>query len=78
MRDGDEDRGLVDVKIQEAGVDGLPAGIFVKDQSNFGVFDDRSYFVAFATYNIDKSELDLWACGDNANGSQSMRHEPRF
>lgn len=77
-RDGEEDRGLIDIKVQEADFDGLPAGIFVKGQSNFGTWDDRSYFVAFATYHLGKSELDLWACGDNANGSQSMRHEPRF
>lgn len=78
MRDGKEDKGLVDIDIQEAGFDGLPAGMFIKGHSNFGTFDDRSYFVAFATYHISKGELDLWACGDNANGSQSIRHEPRF
>jgi hypothetical protein len=77
-RDGEEDKGLIDIKVQEADFDGLPAGIFIKGQSNFGTLDDRSYFVAFATYHLGKGELDLWACGDNANGSHSMRHEPRF
>jgi hypothetical protein len=78
MRDGKEDRGLVDIKVQEANLDGLPAGIFIKGQSNFGMFDDRSYFIALATYHLGKSELDLWACGDNANSPRSMRHKPRF
>ncbi len=77
-RDGEEDKGLIDIKVQEADFDGLPAGIFIKGQSNFGAADDRSYFVAFATYHIGKGELDIWACGDNAKGSYSMRHEPRF
>ncbi|WPZ04271.1 hypothetical protein T8S45_01695 [Blastomonas marina] len=78
MRDGEEDRGLIDIKVQEADFDGLPAGIFIKGQSNFGMFDDRSYFVAFATYHLGRGELDIWACGDNANSAQSMRHKPRF
>lgn len=77
-RDGKEDRDLIDIKVQEANFDGLPAGMFIKGQSNFGTADNRSYFVAFATYHLGMNELDLWACGDNANGSQSMRHEPRY
>ena len=76
MRDGEEDRGLIDIKVQEANFDGLPAGIFIKGQSNFGMFDDRPHFVAFATYRLGKGELDLWACGDNQG--PSIRHEPRF
>lgn len=78
MRDGEEDKSLIDIKVQEANFDGLPAGIFIKGQSNFGSFDSRSYFVAFATYDLENSELDLWACGDNANGVSSIRHEPKF
>lgn len=78
VRDGDEKRDLIDIKVQQADFDNLPAGIVIQGQSNFGMFDDRSYFVAFATYHMRTRELDLWACGDNANGSQSMRHEPRF
>lgn len=78
MRNGEEDRNLVDIKIQEADIDDLPAGIFIKGQPQFYWLDHRSYFVAFATYRISQSELDLWACGDNGNSDGSFRHEPRF
>ena len=78
MRDGEETRELIDISVQEAGWDDLPGGIFVKGQSNFGSFDSRSYFVAFASYHIANDDLDLWACGDNAAGDQSMRHRSRY
>jgi hypothetical protein len=63
-----EDRGVIHIKIQEAGWDGLPGGIFIKGQSRSDGIDDRSYFVAFATYHVALEELDLWACGNNAGG----------
>ncbi|MDG5750774.1 hypothetical protein P8R33_06640 [Qipengyuania sp. XHP0211] len=78
MRDGEENRELIDISVQEAGWDDLPGGIYVKGQSNFGFFDSRSYFAAFATYHIANDDLDLWACGDNAAGDQSIRHRSRY
>jgi hypothetical protein len=78
MRDGEENRELVSIRVQEAGWDGLPGGIFVKGQSNFGLLDSRSFFVAFADYHIANDDLDLWACGDNAAGDSSIRPEPRY
>ncbi len=77
-RDGEEIKGLIDVSIQEAGWDDLPGGIFIMGQPEFYSFDSRSYFVAFATYHIENEDLDLWACGDNAAGRNSLRGEPRY
>ena len=78
MRDGKENRELISVRVQEAGWDDLPGGIFVKGQSNFASFDSRSYFVAFANYHIANDDLDLWACGDNAAGDDSIRHNSQY
>ncbi|NMW32323.1 hypothetical protein HKD42_09650 [Altererythrobacter sp. RZ02] len=78
MRDGKEIRELIDIRVQEAGWDDLPGGIIIKGQSNFGSFDSRSYFVAFANYHIANDDLDLWACGDNAAGANSIRHKSRY
>ncbi|WP_423602017.1 hypothetical protein [Sphingomonas sp. MS122] len=75
-RDGKIDRNLVDIKVQEAGIDGLAAGRFTLAPSTSGTFDDRSYFVAFATYKISRAALDLWACGQNVG--DSVRHEPIY
>ena len=78
MRDGEETRELVSVRVQEAGWDDLPGGIFIKGQSNVGFLDSRSYFLAFANYHIANDDLDLWACGDNAAGGNSIRHDSRY
>ncbi|MEP3225408.1 MAG: hypothetical protein ABJO01_05495 [Parasphingorhabdus sp.] len=78
MRDSEEVRELIDIKVQEADWDGLPAGIFVKGQPKSFSFDDRSYFIAFATYHVANDDLDLWACGDNAAGDSSVRHDARY
>lgn len=78
MRSGEEVRELIDIKVQEADWDGLPAGIFVKGQQKSYAFDSRSYFNAHATYHVANDDLDLWACGDNAAGDSSIRHDPRY
>lgn len=75
-RDGKIDRNLVDIKVQEAGIDGLAAGRFILGPLTSTTFDDRTYFVAFATYNISRNALDLWACGPNSG--DSVRHEPIY
>ncbi|GAA0505169.1 hypothetical protein GCM10009532_31100 [Microbacterium aurantiacum] len=75
-RDGKVLRDFIDVKVQEAGVDGLPAGRFVEDAKVQPRFDDRDYFVAFATYTVRGDALDLWSCGRNIGGS--IRHKPIF
>ena len=75
-RDGKIDRNLVEITVQEAGIDGLPAGRFILGPSTLGTFDSRSYFVAFATYKISRDSLDLWACGQNVG--ESVRHEPIY
>ena len=75
-RDGKIDRSLVDIKVQEAGIDGLSAGRFIMGPPMSATFDDRSYFVAFATYKISRDALDLWACGQNVGAS--IRHEPIY
>jgi len=75
-RDGNVRRDLVDVRIQEAGVDGLPPGRFIEEAKVDPKFDDRDYFVAFATYKIRGDELDLWSCGRNTGGS--IRHRPNL
>ncbi len=78
MRDGEETRELVSIRVQEAGWDDLPGGIFIKGQSNFGHFDSRSYFVAYANYHIANDDMDLWACGDNGGGDNSIRRDSRY
>jgi hypothetical protein len=75
-RDGVIYRDFVDIKVQEAGVDNLPAGRFIEEPYVEPKFDDRDYFAAFATYKISGDALDLWACGQNTGAS--IRHNPIF
>lgn len=72
-RDGKIDRDLIDIQVQEAGIDGLAAGRFILGLPTSDGFDDRHYFVAFATYKVSRDALDLWACGQNVG--DSVRHE---
>ncbi|MCW4462664.1 hypothetical protein OK349_13180 [Sphingomonas sp. BT-65] len=59
-RDGKIDRNLVDIKVQEAGIDGLAAGRFILAPSTSGTFDNRSYlWLSRPT----KSAALLWICG---------------
>ncbi|MFO1239011.1 MAG: hypothetical protein U1E64_01545 [Sphingomonadaceae bacterium] len=72
-RDGKVERGLIDINVQEAGIDGLPSGRFVVGPQTSMSIDDRPYFVAFATYVVSSDALDLWACGRNT--AASIRHD---
>jgi hypothetical protein len=75
---GEVERNLVRIKVQEAGFDGLAGGIYILGPPETSIIDDRSHFVAYATYHTERYDLDLWACGDNAPGGDGIRHRPRY
>jgi hypothetical protein len=78
IRDGNVERDIVHIKVQEAGIDELPSGRFIIGPSYGDAFrfDSRPYFVAFANYRVSSDTLDLYSCGDNNSGNR--RHEPLF
>lgn len=67
------DPNRIDVKVQEAGLDGQPAGSFVLEPPKSGMADDRPYFVALATYTISNDTLDIRACGQNTSPGNMRR-----
>lgn len=71
------DPNRIDVKVQEPGLDGLPAGRFILQPVTSVGADDRDYFGAWATYAVSEDELDIWACGGNTS-ADSFRHKARF
>ncbi|GAA0448871.1 MULTISPECIES: hypothetical protein [Sphingomonas] len=69
------DPNRIDVSIERAGFDGLPAGrIITSPPSQVGI-DERERFSAAATYVVSADALDIWACGGTRSG---LRHLPRF
>lgn len=69
------DPNRIDVKVTQAGFDGLPAGRIIANPSEDSRIDDRERFGAYATYVVDADDLDLWACGGTFDG---LRHDPLY
>jgi hypothetical protein len=69
------DPNRVDVDVQLAGFDGLPAGRFIINPPKTVRIDDRERFGASATYVVNIDTLDIWACGGTWTG---LRHDPLY
>jgi hypothetical protein len=66
---------LIDVQFVRPGWDGAKAGRHIIGSPSPPGVDDRAYEMVLATYRRSTNELDLWACGDNA---EPARHPPKF
>ena len=69
------DPNRIDVSIERAGFDGLPAARIITSPPRQVGIDERERFSAAATYVVSADALDIWACGGTRSG---LRHLPRF
>lgn len=67
------DPNRIDIAGQQAGHNGLPAGINIREVTR-PTLDDTQFFGARAVYTVDTHRLDIWACG--MNRGRSIRHLP--